>query len=90
MTPVPRSSCSTASNNPAAILDVFKGAFKVNMRYISTYSSDSDLIRVTGFLVKKSEVFAHEAGRQVVNETAGGSVDSLRNKGILERKVRSL
>ena len=81
---------STADRNPAAVLDVFKGAFKVNMRYISTYSADSDLIRVTGFLVKKSEVFAHEAGSQVVNETAAGSVDSLRNKGILERKVRSL
>lgn len=81
---------TTAGNNPSAILDVFKGAFKVNMRYISTYYSDSDLIRVTGFLVKKSEVFAHEAGRQVVNETAGGSVDSLRNKGILDRKVRTL
>ena len=81
---------TTARNNPAAILDVFKGAFKVHMRYISTYYSDSDLIRVTGFLVKKSEVFAHEAGQQVVNETAGGSVDSLRNKGILDRKVRSL
>ena len=80
----------TALNNPKAVLDVFKGAFQSNMRYISTYLNDGDLIRVTGFLVKKSEVFAHEAGAQVINETAGGSVDSLRNKGILDRKVRSL
>ena len=80
----------TSSNNPEAILDIFKGAFKVNMRYISTYTSDSDLIRVTGFLVKKSDVFKFEEGKQVVNETAGGSVDALRNKKILERKVRSL
>lgn len=81
---------TTAKRNPQAILDVFKGAFEVGMRYISTYASDSDLIRVTGYLVKKSEVEAYARGEASINETVGGSLEALQKKRTLERKVRSL
>jgi hypothetical protein len=60
------------------------------MRYISTYASDGDLVRVTGFLVKRSDVEKFKSGQAVVNETAGGSVDSFENKGVGNRKVRTL
>lgn len=80
----------TADRNPGAVLDIFKGAFRSGMRYISTYSADSDLIRVTGYLVKKSEVFAYAQGKAILNETVGGSQEALEKKGVLQRKVRSL
>ena len=32
------------------------GAFSLGYRYITTYLKNTDLIRVTGYLVKKSEV----------------------------------
>lgn len=56
----------TALQNPAAVLDVFKGAFRVGMQYISTYESESDVIRVTGYLIKRSdfEPCKRRAGRQ--------------------------
>ncbi len=80
----------TAKRNPGAVLDIFKGAFQMGMRYISTYADDSDLIRVTGYLVKKSEVDAYAKGESILNETVGGSLQSLEKKGTLDRMVRSI
>ncbi len=81
---------STALKNPDALLDVFKGAFKVGIKYISTYLNDGDLIRVTGYLVKKSEVEKYRQGKLVQNgsvELVPGQID---NSHILDRKVQSL
>lgn len=81
----------TAKRNPKAVLDIFKGAFKVGMRYISTYAEDSDLIRVTGYLVKKSEVMAvNEGGKNAINDMSFTAYETLKQARILERKVRSI
>jgi hypothetical protein len=37
--------------NPAALLDVVKGAFALGVHYMSFYSADTDLVRITGYLV---------------------------------------
>ncbi|OKQ05183.1 hypothetical protein BLA58_01790, partial [Haemophilus influenzae] len=39
-----------------AVVDIIDGAFSLGYRYITTYLKNTDLIRVTGYLVKKSEV----------------------------------
>ena len=41
----------TGKQNPAAILDIVKGAFSLGQKYIAFYASDSDLVRITGYLV---------------------------------------
>ena len=46
----------TVKNNPQYLLDIIKGGFKSGLRYISFYASDSDLIRITGYPVKKSDM----------------------------------
>ena len=61
----------------------------MDLRYLSFYSSDSDVIRVTGYLVKRSEL--EEAGwRRGCSagyyELCG--LGAARNGHILERKVR--
>lgn len=82
---------TTAKRNPEAILDIFKGAFNAGMRYLSTYAEDSDLIRVTGYLVKKSEVFAvAEGGANAINDMSLTAYETLKQAKILERKVRNL
>lgn len=78
----------TAKNNPASILDIIKGAFKNNMRFFSLYCSDSDVIRITGYLVKKSEIEKLEAGKQVLRDTVALGLGSVKNQRVLERKVR--
>ncbi|MBQ8994612.1 MAG: YjjI family glycine radical enzyme [Oscillospiraceae bacterium] len=79
----------TAKKNPGAILDIFKGAFNVGMRYISTYAEDSDLIRVTGYLVKKSELFAVHDGAQAINDMSLVGYNQVVVGHTLDRKVRS-
>ncbi|TFB08183.1 YjjI family glycine radical enzyme [Candidatus Atribacteria bacterium MT.SAG.1] len=79
---------STAKKNPEYILDIIKGAFKEQMRYFSLYSSDGDVIRITGYLVKKSDMKKIEAGEQVLQDTVTLGLDTVRNQKVLDRKVR--
>lgn len=81
---------STAKRNPEAILDVFKGAFESGMRYVSTYTSDSDVIRITGYLVKRSDMKALEDEEQVVNDTVALGLGSVQKSKVEEREVRHL
>ncbi|MDY3118062.1 MAG: YjjI family glycine radical enzyme [Peptoniphilus sp.] len=80
----------TAKRNPKAVLDVFKGGFKLGNRYLSAYNDDGDLIRVTGYLVKKSDVEAFKAGKQVTYDTVQYAADPLTKYGILDRKVEGV
>ena len=77
-----------ASKNPASILDIIKGAFKEGMRYFSVYSTDADVIRITGYLVKKSEMEKLYKNEQVIQQTVVFGLGARENSKILERKVR--
>ncbi|MBQ0071172.1 MAG: YjjI family glycine radical enzyme, partial [Spirochaetales bacterium] len=46
----------TVKKNLEFLLDILKGAFQEGARYLSFYASDSDLVRVTGYLVKRSDI----------------------------------
>lgn len=78
----------TAKKNPESILDIIKGAFDQGMRYISFHSSDSDVIRITGYLVKKSDMEKLARGEQVLQDTVVLGLGAAENSRILERKVR--
>ncbi len=77
-----------AKKNPAFILDIIKGAFKEKMRYFSLYSTDCDVIRITGYLVKRSEIEKLEKGEQVLQDTVALGLGAAKNNKVLERKVR--
>jgi len=79
----------TAIENPQAVLDIFNGGFDSGMRYISAYPEDGDLIRVTGYLVKKSDLEKFNNGEQVSYDTIQYAQEPLNNYGILNRKVRN-
>jgi YjjI family glycine radical enzyme len=78
----------TAKKNPRFILDIIKGAFKEDMRYFSLYSSDCDVIRVTGYLVKKSEIEKLKAGEAVLRDTTVLGMGAVENNRVGERKIR--
>lgn len=78
----------TVHNNPEYVLDIIKGAFAQNLRYLSFYRSDSDVIRITGYLVKRSEMEKLDAGEAVLQNTTGLGLDATKNCQVLERKVR--
>jgi YjjI family glycine radical enzyme len=79
---------STAGRNPAYVLDMVKGGFAKGGRYFSIYGSDSDVIRVTGYLVKRSEMDKLSGGKNVLQNTTALGLGSARNGRILERKRR--
>lgn len=77
-----------AKNNPKSILDIIKGGFNVGLRYFSLYCDDCDVIRITGYLVKRSDIEALERGEQVLNDTVVLGYGAAKNSKILERKLR--
>jgi len=80
---------STAERNPEAILDIIKGSFDLDTRYISFYSSDSDLIRVTGYLVKRSDVEKYKSGQAVLTAATDFAAGAIEGLPIYDRKVRN-
>lgn len=78
----------TVHRNPEYVMDIIKGSFKKGLRYLSFYSSDSDVIRVTGYLVKRSEMEKLDRGENVIQDTTALGLGAAKNGHILERKVR--
>lgn len=78
----------TVHNNPQYVLDIIRGAFRQPIRYLSFYRSDSDVIRVTGYLVKRSEMEKLKSGHAVLQNTTGLGLGASQNCKVLDRRVR--
>ena len=74
--------------NPSALLDIVKGAFNLGVHYISFYSANTDLVRITGYLVKRSEMEKFENGNAVVKQTTHLGAPNYKVNNLKERKVR--
>lgn len=79
----------TVAKNPEYVLNIINGAFKNGMRYISFYGDDADVIRITGYLVKKSEIEKLSRGEMVLRDTVVLGKGAVDNAKIYERKVRN-
>lgn len=78
----------TVHKNPEFVLDIVKGSFRQDLRYLSFYSSDSDVIRISGYLVKRSEMEKLDQGKAVLQNTTGLGLGASKTGHVLERKVR--
>jgi YjjI family glycine radical enzyme len=78
----------TYLNKPEAVLDIIEGAFASGARYITTYLHNTDLIRVTGYLIKKSEADKVGNGDAVLRDTdmLGYGTNNLAH--VFERRIR--
>lgn len=79
---------TTVRSNPQYLLDIIKGGFSAGLRYVSFYASDSDVIRITGYLVKRSDMEKLQKGEQALHDTVALGLGAAVNSRILERKVR--
>lgn len=79
----------TYLNNIDSVKDIIEGAFKIGCRYISTYLQDNDLIRITGYLVKRSEIAKVEAEKVVLRDTDIMGHGTNKNANLLNRKTRA-
>lgn len=64
----------TAVKNPHAVVDVIKGAFKSGMRDFTFNLDSNDFIRITGYLVRKSDLEKMPAARHGSTYLGAGSV----------------
>ncbi len=78
----------TSENNLDALLDLTKGAFKLGVHYLSYYIEDSDLVRITGYLVKKSEMEKYFKDEAVIKQTTALGAENYKTNSLGKRKVR--
>jgi len=64
----------TAVKNPQAVVDVIRGAFKSGMRDFTFNLDSNDFIRITGYLVRKSDLAKMPAARHGSTFLGAGSV----------------
>lgn len=74
--------------NPSALLDIVKGAFSLGMHYMSFYSANTDLVRITGYLVKRSEMEKFDNNQAVIKQTTHLGSPNYKVNNLKERKVR--
>jgi YjjI family glycine radical enzyme len=74
-------------SNPQAIVDVTKGAFATGMREMTFNVEGCDLVRVTGYMVKLSDIERWKREGSRIASTALGA-DSVENWGLLGRVPR--
>jgi YjjI family glycine radical enzyme len=67
----------TATRNPQAVVDVIRGAFAEGMRDVTFNLDSNDFIRITGYLVRKSDLakLPEQGARHGSTFLGAGSVD---------------
>jgi YjjI family glycine radical enzyme len=77
----------TARRNPQAVVDIIRGAFEEGMRDFTFNLNTNGFIRITGYLVRKSDIeaFANEGERHSSTVFAAGSVE---NSHVLDRSTK--
>jgi hypothetical protein len=79
---------NTVLRNPGALLDIIKGAFTLGDKYCAFYASDSDLIRITGYLVKRSDMERYVRGEAVLQDNVINGSTNYRLNRLKDRRVR--
>ncbi len=77
----------TVQRNPDAMVDMIRGAFNAGMRDFTFNVNSNDFVRITGYLVRKSELARYAEGNERHSSTlfAAGSVE---NSQVTERAVK--
>jgi len=81
---------TTGRNNPSAVLDIVKGAFSLGSKYISFYEENGDLVRITGYLVKRSEMEKYRKEEVVLQGTTQLGAPNYDHNRLKDRKVRGV
>ena len=77
----------TVKSNPEAMFNLCKGAIQAGYREFTANVASNDLVRVTGYMIKLSDIAKYEDEGSRTNTTFLGA-EAAKNTGILERKPR--
>ena len=78
---------ATAKNNPQALVDLTRGAFARGLREITFNVAGTDLVRVTGYMVRLSDIEKWRREGSRLNSTGLGA-ESVDNWRLLDRAQR--
>lgn len=79
---------SNVTQNLDSMADLVKGAFKEGVHYMSFYSDNTDVVRITGYLVKISEMNKYFDQKTVIKQTTALGADNYKSSHLEKRKVR--
>ncbi|MHA2709304.1 YjjI family glycine radical enzyme [Vibrio owensii] len=77
----------TVKSNPEAMFNLCKGTLNAGYREFTANVASNDLVRVTGYMVKLSDIAKYDAEGSRTNTTFLGA-EAAKNTGILERSPR--
>ena len=78
----------TFINTPDAVLDIIKGALNNDLRYFSGYLENNDVVRVTGYLAKRSEIEKLRQNKQSLNNVTVFGMGAQDTSNALGRRVQ--
>ena len=78
----------TYLKTPDAILSIIKGALSNGLRYFSGYLENNDVVRVTGYLVKKSEIEKLRQKKQSLNQVTLYGMGAQDGGHALDRRIQ--
>jgi YjjI family glycine radical enzyme len=80
----------TAVRNPSSVVDIIRGAFTAGMRDFTFNLDSNEFVRITGYLVRKSDLAAIEAERQVRHTSDHLAAGSERAYHLTARAVKRI
>ncbi|CAM3464915.1 YjjI family glycine radical enzyme [Parendozoicomonas haliclonae] len=79
----------TVKNNPQALMAICKGSLQQGLRIFTCDMANNELIRVTGYMVRRSDIQKHkEEGSRLDTSVLGAG--AAENCGILNRNARTI
>ena len=80
----------SARTSPEGVLRVVRGALAQGLRILAIGTAGSDLVRITGYLVKRTDLDRLAGAANLREETAALGAEALRNGRGLDRAVHAL
>ena len=77
----------TWANTPDALVEIVEGSIRGGLRYFSGYLENNDVVRVTGYLVKKSELAKLDRGEQSMNNCSVFGQGARNTADALDRRI---
>ncbi len=79
----------TWAKTPEAVLSIIKGSLSRSLRYFSGYLENNDVVRVTGYLVKKSEIEKLRQKKQSLNQVTLYGMGAQDGGHALDRRIQT-
>lgn len=80
----------TARRNPEGALKLVEGALATGLQVVGIGAADAEVVRVSGYLIKRRDLARVQAGGPLREESAALGEAAVRHQGVLGRRVRSL